>query len=40
LAILAHVTWTKAEPPDQNISLEFSLETKLESKSFESLGLG
>jgi len=35
--ILAHVAWPKAQPLDQSVSLKFSLETKLESKSFEPL---
>ena len=30
-AILAHVTWPKAQPLGQSISLMFSLETRLES---------
>jgi len=33
--ILAHVTWPRAQPPGQSISLKFSLETRLESESFE-----
>jgi len=37
LAIWAHVTWPRAQPFDGSISLKFSLETKLESKSFETL---
>jgi len=35
--ILAHVTWPKAQPLGQSISLKFSLETQLESKSFKPL---
>jgi len=37
LAILAQVTWAWAQPLDRNISLKFSLETRLKSKSFEHL---
>jgi len=33
--ILAHVTWPRAQPLGQSISLKFSLETKFESKSFQ-----
>ena len=36
-AILAHVTWPRAQPLGQSISLKFSLETRLESESFEPL---
>jgi len=36
-AILAHVAWPRAQPPGQSISLKFSLETRLESESFEPL---
>jgi len=36
-AILAHVAWPKAPPLGQSVSLKFSLETRLESKSFEPL---
>jgi len=32
--ILAHVTWPRAQPLGQSISLKFSLETKLESQPF------
>jgi len=35
--ILAHVTWPRAQPLGQSVSLKFSLETRLESKSFELL---
>jgi len=35
--ILAHVTWPRAQPLRQNVSLKFSLETRLESESFEPL---
>ena len=35
--ILAHVSWPRAQPLGQRISLKFSLETRLESKSFELL---
>ena len=31
-AILAHVTWHRAQLVDRSISLKFSLETRLESK--------
>ena len=36
-AILAHVTWPRAQPLGQSISLKFPLETSLESESFEPL---
>jgi len=29
--ILAHVTWPRAQPLGQSVSLKFSLETRLES---------
>ena len=32
--ILAHVAWPRAQPLGQSVSLKFSLETGLESKSF------
>ena len=35
--ILAHVAWPRAQPLGQSVSLKFSLETKLESESFEPL---
>jgi len=35
--ILAHVTWPRAQPLGQSVSLKFSLETRLESNSFEPL---
>ena len=35
--ILAHVTWPRAQPLDQSVSLKFSLETRLESESFQPL---
>ena len=35
--ILAHVTWPRAQPLGQGVSLKFSLETRLESESFEPL---
>jgi len=35
--ILAHVAWPRAQPLGQSVSLKFSLETRLESESFESL---
>jgi len=37
LTILAHVTWRKAQLIDGNILLKFTLETRLESESFEPL---
>ena len=37
MAILAHVSWPRAQLLDRNISLKFSLETRLESKYFEPL---
>ena len=36
-AIFAHVTWPRAQLLGQSISLKFSLETRLESESFEPL---
>jgi len=36
-AILAHVTWPMTQPLCQIISLNFSLETRLESESFQPL---
>jgi len=36
-AILAHVAWPRAQPLGQSISLKFSMETRLESDSFEPL---
>ena len=36
-AILAHVAWPRAQALGQSISLKFSLETRLESESFEPL---
>jgi len=35
--ILAHVSWPRAQPLGQSISIKFSLETRLESESFEPL---
>ena len=35
--ILAHVAWPRAQLLGQSVSLKFSLETRLESKSFEPL---
>jgi len=35
--ILAHVAWPRAQPLSQSVSLKFSLETRLESESFEPL---
>jgi len=35
--ILAHVAWRRAQPLGQSVSLKFSLETRLESESFEPL---
>jgi len=37
LAILAHATWPRAQPLDGSILTKFSLETWLESASFETL---
>ena len=37
LAILAHVTWPRAQPLERSTLLKFSLETRLESEFFESL---
>jgi len=36
-SILAHVAWPRAQPLGRSISLKFSLETTLESESFEPL---
>ena len=35
--ILAHVAWLRAQPLGQNVSLKFSLESRLESESFDTL---
>ena len=35
--ILADVAWPSAQPLGQSVSLKFSLETRLESESFEPL---
>ena len=35
--ILAHVAWSRDQPLGQSVSLKFSLETRLESESFEPL---
>jgi len=35
--VFGHVAWSTAQLLGQRISLKFSLETRLESKSFESL---
>jgi len=35
--ILAHVAWPRAQPLGQSVSLKVSLETRLESESFEPL---
>jgi len=35
--ILGHVAWPRAQPLGQSVSLKFSLETRLESDSFEPL---
>ena len=35
--ILAHVAWPRAQPLGQSVSIKFSLETRLESESFEPL---
>jgi len=37
LAVLAHVTWPRAQPLYQSISLKSLLDTRLESESFEPL---
>jgi len=37
MVILAHVAWPRAQPLGQSVSLKFSLETRLESESFEPL---
>jgi len=37
LVIWAHVTWPRSQLLNQSISLKFSLETRLESESFEPL---
>jgi len=37
LANFAHVTWPRAQLLDGRISLKFSLQTRLESESFEPL---
>jgi len=37
MVILAHVTGPRAQPLGQSVSLKFSLETRLESESFEPL---
>jgi len=34
---LAHVAWPRAQPLGQSVTLKFSLETRLESESFEPL---
>jgi len=36
---VAHVAWPRAQPLGQSILLKFSLETRLESESFESESL-
>ena len=35
--ILAHVSWPRAQPLGRSVSLKFSLETRIESESFEPL---
>jgi len=35
--ILAHVTWPRAQPLGQSVSLKFALETRFESESFKPL---
>jgi len=35
--ILGHDTWPRAQPLGQSVSLKFSLETRLDSESFEPL---
>jgi len=37
LAILAHVIWPRTQPLDESIWLKLSVETRLESDSFEPL---
>jgi len=37
MVILANVAWPRAQPLGQSVSLKFSLETRLESESFEPL---
>jgi len=34
---MANVAWPRAQPLGQSVSLKFSLETRLESESFEPL---
>jgi len=34
---MAHVTWPRAQPLGQSVSLKFLLETRVESDSFEPL---
>ena len=34
---MAHVAWPRAQPLGESVSLKFSLETKLESESFDTL---
>jgi len=36
-AILAHVTWLRAQPLGQSITLKYSLETRFVSESFEAV---
>ena len=36
-SFLAHVAWPRAQPLGQSVSLKFSLETRLESESFQLL---
>jgi len=37
MVILAHVAWPRAQLLGQSVSLKFSLETRLESESFQPL---
>jgi len=37
MVILAHVTWSRVQPLGQSVTLKFSLETRIESESFEPL---
>jgi len=37
MVILAHVAWPRAQLLGQSVLLKFSLETRLESESFEPL---
>jgi len=37
MVILAYVAWPRAQPLGQSVSLNISVETRLESESFEPL---